>query len=271
MSAVDSTAWQAFSGIAEMYDCRPPYPRESVDAINRRLSPHLQGVVLEVGAGTGIFTRLLARELRPSGPIVAIEPSSDMRETAARSTTAAAMVTYIDGTAENLPVETRAARLVVAAAAAQRFDRPRFYAETRRVLEPGGVLALVQNSLDDTRSAFVDEYLSMLEKHAPTYRRGRRTARDGSYQDIDYVTELRELSQLTGVIALRFPIDARVDRQNLTQLVRTSTILQPTIERLGIDAVLAEALSMFARHADPQGVVTMTYVNETFIAQQPAG
>ncbi|MBM0105955.1 class I SAM-dependent methyltransferase [Steroidobacter sp. S1-65] len=268
--AVDSTAWKAFTGIAEHYDCRPPYPRESVEAINRRMSPRLQGAVIEVGAGTGIFTRLLARELRPAGPILAIEPSSDMRATAARSTPDAAKVSYIDGAAEQLPVEDGAARLVVAAAAAQRFDRPRFYAEARRVLAPGGVLALVQNSLDDSRSAFVDEYFSMLEKHAPTYRRGMRTARDGSYQDIDYATELREASQLTDVEALRWPIDARVDRQNLIQLVRTSTILQSAIERLGIDAVLAEALSIFARHADTQGVVTMTYVNETFIAGQPA-
>ena len=268
--AADSTAWKAFSGIAEHYDCRPPYPRESVEAINRRLSPRLSGVVIEVGAGTGIFTRLLARELRPPGPILAIEPSSDMRQTAERSTPDGAKVSYIDGMAEQLPIEDGAARLVVGAAAAQRFDRPRFYAETRRVLQPGGVLALVQNSLDDSRSAFVAEYFSMLEKHAPTYRRGQRTARDGSYQHIDYVTELREVAQLAESEALRWPIDARVDRQNLIQLVRTSTILQPAIERLGIDTVLAEALSLFERHADPQGVVIMTYVNETFIAQQPS-
>lgn len=268
MSAADATSWNDFHGLAEHYDCRPPYPPETVHAINQRLAPGSQGLVIEVGAGTGLFTRVLARELSPPGPILAIEPSADMRATAARATANEPFVTYVDGTAEQLAAENQSARLIAAAAAAQRFDRPRFYDEAGRVLESGGLIAFVQNSLDDSRSEFVNEYFALMEKHAPTYRRGWRTARDGSYQHIDYEAELSDLAQFTDVVAQRWPIVDRVDRNKLTQLVRTSTILKPAIERFGFEAIFDQVWSLFSAHANRQGTVDMTYVAELFIARR---
>ncbi len=53
-----------------------------------------------------------------------------------------ARVRYLRHTAERLPVATHAADALVAAQAAHWFDFPRFYPEARRVLRPGGVVAL---------------------------------------------------------------------------------------------------------------------------------
>jgi SAM-dependent methyltransferase len=51
-------------------------------------------------------------------------------------------VAYLRHTAERLPVRSGAADLVAVAQAAHWFDFERFYAEARRVLRPGGVVAL---------------------------------------------------------------------------------------------------------------------------------
>src|SRR5690606_17125286 len=67
-----------------------------------------------------------------------------MRAKAAEDTQGVSRLRYVEGTAEHLPFDGETARAVVTATAAHWFDRPLFYAECRRVLNPVGVLAIVQ-------------------------------------------------------------------------------------------------------------------------------
>jgi tRNA G46 methylase TrmB len=92
---------------------RPQYPDEMVGELANRIlaiqaPPTLP--VLDIGSGSGIFTRQLAAYLPAETPIIGIEPASAMREQAVVTTNLKA-VTYREGTAEALPIENGAAPL----------------------------------------------------------------------------------------------------------------------------------------------------------------
>lgn len=84
-------------------------------------------------------------------------------------------VTYLAAPAERLPVASGAADLVAAAQAAHWFDFERFYAECRRVLVPGGLVALwtyEKFRIDPRIDAAVDRfYAEVVGRFWPPERR----------------------------------------------------------------------------------------------------
>jgi hypothetical protein len=96
-ATTDSLAY--FSGRSEDYETyRPVHPPVAIDAILAGLGAPAQLVAADVGAGTGIGSRLLAdRDIQ----VLAIEPNADMRLVATTHTG----VTFLEGAAEALPLE----------------------------------------------------------------------------------------------------------------------------------------------------------------------
>jgi len=94
-------------------------------------------VMVDGGAGTGIFSRQLGALLPVEITITGIESSASMRAQAVAETTDNTCLEFSDGVAEALPFIAAAARAVVAATAAYWFARPAFYAEAHRILVPG--------------------------------------------------------------------------------------------------------------------------------------
>lgn len=100
------------------------------------------GVALDVGAGTGKFTRALARgRLR----VVAVEPTDEMRREFRRVVRSVPMV---GGRVEHLPIRTGSVDLVTVAQAFHWFPARRALGEFARVLRPSGGVALVWNRRD---------------------------------------------------------------------------------------------------------------------------
>jgi SAM-dependent methyltransferase len=114
---------------------RPGWPPEVVDV------PGLPSTatVLELGAGTGKLTRLLAPAF---GRVVAVEPAEAMRR---RLVSICPDVEALEGSAEAIPLADASVDAVFAAEAFHRFDGERALAEIARVLRPGGAVVLMWN------------------------------------------------------------------------------------------------------------------------------
>ncbi len=123
---------------------RPDYPTAAVLHLGRRLHLRRGTTVVELGSGTGKFTRALA----PLGAArVAVEPVSGMRRVFARTVPD---VPVLAGAAERIPLPDGFADAVVVAQAFHWF-RPRpALREIARVLRPGGGLGLVWNLRDES-------------------------------------------------------------------------------------------------------------------------
>jgi SAM-dependent methyltransferase len=143
---------RSFDLAAEEYEAtRPSYPDEVLDL----LPVATDATVLDLGAGTGKLTRVLARRY---AHVIAVEPLDGMRGILAR---VVPDVEVLAGTAEQIPLEDASVGAVFAAQAFHWFDHDRAIPEIARVLRPGGVLALVWNGPDESRpnplpSAYLD-------------------------------------------------------------------------------------------------------------------
>jgi len=114
---------------------RPSYPTAAVACALDGAPP---GTIVDVGAGTGIWTALLAGRGRA---VVALEPNAEMR--AAAPTLPG--VTWQGGTAEATGLADDSAALVTVAQAFHWFRADEALKEFARVLLDGGHLALVWN------------------------------------------------------------------------------------------------------------------------------
>ncbi|BBZ43931.1 hypothetical protein MPRM_12120 [Mycobacterium parmense] len=129
----------SFGAIAENYDAlRPQPPAAAVDW----LVPPGCDLAVDVGAGTGLFTRTLtARAAR----VVAVEPDARMRAVLeARSPG----VRVVEGRGESIPLPDAGADAVFVSSAWHWMDPERAVPEIGRVLRDGGRFGLVWTSRD---------------------------------------------------------------------------------------------------------------------------
>jgi SAM-dependent methyltransferase len=144
---------RSFGQAAERYDrYRPGYaPAAVVWALGERSLR-----VVDLGAGTGILSRLL-REL--GHEVIAVEPDEQMRERLAEVSPG---VRAVGGRAEQIPLADGSADAVVAGQAYHWFDRDRSHAELARVLRPDGVFAALWNDAD-VRTPWTVTYVEVID------------------------------------------------------------------------------------------------------------
>jgi SAM-dependent methyltransferase len=138
-------AVRAFDRAAELYEQgRPDYPVAALRHLGRVLALGPGRTVVELGSGTGKFTRAL--EFLGAARL-AVEPSPGMRRVFARTVP---QVPVLPGNAEAIPLPASFADAVVAAQSFHWF-RPRpAVREIARVLRRGGGLGLVWNIRDES-------------------------------------------------------------------------------------------------------------------------
>ncbi|MEW2556535.1 class I SAM-dependent methyltransferase [Streptomyces zhihengii] len=135
---------RSFDAAATQYDtARPDYPPALLDALEETTGRPLKGArAVDVGAGTGIATRLL----RDRGArVTAVEPGAGM---AARFRASLPGVPLVRGSGDALPLAGASADLITYAQSFHWTDPARSVPEALRVLRPGGALALWWNVAD---------------------------------------------------------------------------------------------------------------------------
>jgi SAM-dependent methyltransferase len=117
-------------------ELRPSYAPEAIAWVAQRGSLRPGSTVVDLAAGTGQLSRRFA-DLDVD--LVAVEPAPNMRSVLEERLP---VVRVVDGTAEAIPLEDRSGDAVTVGNAFHHFERTAAFEEIRRVLRPGGALAL---------------------------------------------------------------------------------------------------------------------------------
>ncbi|KAG2204974.1 hypothetical protein INT47_002598 [Mucor saturninus] len=164
------TAAQGFKAKADAYaKARPSYPMESIDFLQKltKKTPS-QTEMLDLGAGTGIMTRLLFEGGYTS--LTAVEPVDAMRAKIGLPDN----VSCLSGTSWSIPVKSQSQDVVMLAQCFHWFDDMKSLKEIHRVLKPGGLMVLIWN-MESKRSPWVAQLRDLYEAYdgsAPQYRLG---------------------------------------------------------------------------------------------------
>ncbi len=241
-----------FSNRADDYvRYRPSYPAQAIDAVLAGLGPPESLTAVDVGAGTGISSRLLAER---GANVLAVEPNRAMREAAE----AHPRVGFRDGTAEALGLPSASVDLVVCAQAFHWFRADAAVREMARVLVPGGRLALVWNHRSASDPLMAGYERAILDT-------GAAASVLAMVSDVEAV----ERSGAFGPRRVaRFEHRQRVDRDGLVGRALSASYVPkegPKLARL-IDALDA----LFARYAE-HGEVALVYETEVVLAERLGG
>jgi len=170
----NSDPTQRFTRRADHYArYRPTYPPAVIDCLRDECGLSPAADVADVGSGTGILTRLLLPHARR---VYGVEPNAAMRAEAERSLAGEANFMSVDGRAEATTLSDLSIDLITAGQAFHWFDVEPTRQEFRRILRPGGMVALVWNRRDQRRGGFAEMYEALLDEMASGYRMARRTA-----------------------------------------------------------------------------------------------
>jgi SAM-dependent methyltransferase len=167
---VHHAAAAGFEVAADDYEsARPGYPADALFWLVEQLGLDERSVYVDLAAGTGKLTRLLAPLV---GRTVAVEPVAAMRE---KLHSALPQAEVLDGTAESLPLESGSVDAVTVAQAFHWFDAAAAAREIHRILRPSGRLAIVWNRRDlrNPAHAGMEEIVNHYREETPSHRSSR--------------------------------------------------------------------------------------------------
>ena len=235
-ASVHPTASRGYSAGGDDYErSRPAYPGEALDVLRNELRLGANSVVVELGAGTGKFTRMLAPSVRL---LVAAEPVEAMRA----QLTAAVTTPVVAATAEAVPLAPGCADAVVAATAFHWFRGEEALAEIHRVLRSDGGLGLLWNN-PDREWDWVHRVWAIVDEH--------RGATPGN-RDLQWQEPFARAAGFTPLAHRRFGHSVDVDLDALIARVASISFIAALspVER---DAVLERVRAVAAAHPDLTG------------------
>src|SRR5581483_1556062 len=155
---------EQFASVADVYERgRPEYAPAVIGALAAELAVGPGDPVLDLAAGTGKLTRALVAF---GFEVVAVEPQGPLR---AKLAERVGPQRVREGVAEEIPLPDGTMAAVTVADAFHWFDRERALRETRRVLRPGGGLAVISTVPDWSGASWSHELGSLVADTRPQH------------------------------------------------------------------------------------------------------
>lgn len=236
---------------------RPGYP----PALARWLTEHVGAgrEIVDVGAGTGISSRMLLDE---GHTVVAVEPNEAMRGAALQHLAAEAergRVRVVAGSAEATSLPDGSADVITSAQSFHWFDQEAIKPEWRRVLRPGGVIAIFWNSRRLTGTPFLDGYERLLLDYGLDYTSVSERYADDEHMRRWFGARLRAEA--------RFPHTQALDYDGLRGRLASSSYA-PRADHPRYAATI-DALRALFEATSEDGRVSFDYDTRVFLGDPP--
>jgi SAM-dependent methyltransferase len=231
---------------------RPGYPPAVLEALRSDLGLRPAHVVADVGSGTGLFSRLLVEN---GNVVFGVEPNRAMAAVAEADLGPSGRFHSVAGQAEAMG--DRSVDLVTAGQAFHWFSVPESRAEFRRILRPGGGVALVWNLRRLDSTPFLRDYEAFLRRWSTDYE-------EVSAQYANQ-TSLRALFGEAGWQERRFDSAQHFDLDGLRGRLLSSSYT-PKEGDPRREAMLAALPAVFAAHGH-EGQVAFEYDTRLFLGR----
>jgi ubiquinone/menaquinone biosynthesis C-methylase UbiE len=255
--------------LAEAYDRVSNFQFEEGKRLVERLELVEGARVLDVGCGTGRLTRWIAEQLGPKGSVVGIDPL-EHRISFARSK--AGSVRFEVGQAEDLSAFEDESFDAVCMSAVLHWvsDKAKALAETRRVLRPGGRVAVTTLPQELSHAGTIALVLKSLLQSPPYAEHVERSAGKRGCTSSELVSlvlesrlELVEL-QITQTVSHHQSGEAFVEFAEASSFGNLLSMV-PEVLRASLRADLVSA---FESRRSPEGIVVRGW-GVLFVAQRP--
>ena len=252
MTASDAT--ERFSNrVADYVRYRPGYPPALLDWLHHEMGVSTDTLVADIGAGTGISTRLF---LAAGHPVIAVEPNAAMRNAAdAWLSPDYLRLKLVDGTAEATTLADDSVGLVSAAQAFHWFDMDAVRAEWQRILHPGGMALVFWNSRLLDSSPFLIGYEQLLLEFGTDYTEVAERYQDDATMKAWFGPGLRGVAS--------FPNVQHMDADGLRGRLLSSSYAPPP-EHPRHAPMLVALQQLFDAHA-VDGRIAFEYQTRAFI------
>ncbi|HYC08240.1 MAG TPA: class I SAM-dependent methyltransferase [Steroidobacteraceae bacterium] len=250
-----------FTGLAADYaKFRPGYAPQVAGGILALVPRAPAGAdAADVGAGTGIWTRMLAeRGLRS---VVAVEPNDDMRAQGT-ATSAGTGIRWRKGSAEATGLDAGSVDLVTMASSFHWADFERACAEFHRILRPGGVFAALWNP----RLIEINPLLVEIEAHITQLKPDIRRVSSGRSGLTERLTEM--LSAQPRFAEVLYLEGRHSVRQTPAQYLGAWRSVNDLQVQLGAD-LFARFLDFVARRTADVEAIETTYLTRAWVARRP--
>ena len=210
--------------------------------------------VADVAAGTGMLTEVL---LGNGNAVVAIEPNAEMRAACAGLRARWPGLEVLEGTAETTGVAAGSVEMVVAGRAFHWFEPVAAAEEFRRVLVPGGWVALVSSGRRRGDSAQELELEELLMEHGTDYA----YVRDRYRREDRMMAFFKDLAGVDGTAPVRaeFAAERRLTWERFAGMVQSMSVA-PLREDAARYAGMQAALAAFFARWSEEGELRMVEV-----------
>lgn len=194
-------------------------------------------IVADIGSGTGISSKLF---LENGNVVYGVEPNARMREAAEEFLNAYPKFNSVDGNATATTLSDNSIDIITAAQAFHWFDPEPTRREFKRILKPGGWVALMWNERQLDTTAFLIEYEQLLLKYAKDYTKVRH----------DHINETTLGAFFEGEFhSASFPNEQVLDFEGIKGRV-TSSSYMPAEDDEAYPSLVEELKTLFDKHAE---------------------